>query len=66
MDLESKGDQEDLNLWEFVYDLLDRQLKEWMKMVWDGFGGIQRNIISSWQSVKTLLKITLNLIYRLS
>jgi len=45
--LESKKDQDDLNLWEFVYDLLDRHLKEWMKMVWDGSGGIQRNIIGS-------------------
>lgn len=44
------------------YNLLDRQLNESLKVeVWDGFGGFQRNTISSWQTVKPL-KITLKLI----
>lgn len=44
------------------YNLLDRQLNEWLKVVvWGGFGGFQRNTVSSWQTVKPPLKITLKL-----
>jgi len=31
-------------------------------MVWDGFGDFKKNTISSWQTVKPPLKVTLKLI----